>query len=96
MRTLIALVLLLSLAASAGAAQSPEDAYAACVVGNAVVEMRHGKSVNDAAAVAWEECEPLAATVSENEAEGISDFVYSMLNEMAANGVELQPAFEIE
>lgn len=65
------------------AAESPEDAYAACVIGKAAVLMHQKSDLDTAAAVAWQECEPLANGIAEDEGEGIADFVYMTLQDIA-------------
>lgn len=78
-KLLAAVVVVVALVSPVTAEQSAEDAYAACLIGNAVVEMHSGADREEAAARAWATCESLDATVSDEEGEGISDFVYSVL-----------------
>ena len=86
MRKLLSLVALMVLVTGASAstpAQSAADAYAACLIGNAVLELTHGgMNETDAAVAAFAVCEALEAAVSENELEGISDFLYSTLSQI--------------
>jgi hypothetical protein len=64
------------------------DDYVACVIGKAVVNLHKGSSHDDAVAKAWIACEPLNKEISENELEGISDFVYLTFEKLAANPVQ--------
>jgi hypothetical protein len=66
--------------------ETPEDAYVACVIGKAVVRIHARMSVDDATADAVKACEhlSLAALADEQEAEGISDFIYMTLDKLAS------------
>jgi hypothetical protein len=66
------------------AAESAGDAYAACVIGKAAVLMHHSADIDTAAAVAWQECEPLNSGIDDEEGEGIADFVYVTLEKLAS------------
>jgi hypothetical protein len=80
----LALVLVLAASGSLARQESPEDAYAACVIGKAVVLMHHGSDVTTAAAAAWDECAALEPPgLSEDDGAGLSDFVYLTLEDIA-------------
>jgi hypothetical protein len=65
--------------------ESPSDAYVACVIGKAVVRIHARMSIEDATAEATRACEHLAAGIEEDqEAEGVSDFIYMTLDKLAS------------
>jgi len=79
-------VLLFSLSpAIAGAAD--EDAYVACVVGNAVVALHNGQLVDDAQASAAKKCEPLYPYGPGDEEEGMADFLYHLIWDISASSM---------
>jgi hypothetical protein len=64
--------------------ESAEDKYVACVIGKAAVLMHHGSDVTTAAAAAWDECASIEPpNLPSEEGEGISDFVYLTLEDIA-------------
>lgn len=73
-------VLLLMLGIFPALAGEPkEDAYIACIVGNAVVGMNDGMTVNDAQERAANLCDSLYPYKPGDEEDGLADFLYHLL-----------------
>lgn len=82
--SLFGLVFLVASGPALAAEKSPEDAYAACLIGNAIVEIHGGLDKAAAAESAFVECRRLGDAVhDEAEAEGISDFLYLTLDQVS-------------
>lgn len=80
----------LALTPANAAEQSPRDAYAACLIGNAVLERYNGVDRNEAVARAWVTCVSLKAELtSNNDLLRLYDFVYAVLKQMPEPAIDL-------
>jgi len=89
MQKLIAFIMLLVVGVAPVFAgdQSPDDAYVACMIGNAAVNLHSRMDAEAAERAAGESCDPLYANVDDAEAEGISDFIHSLIADMAESSL---------
>jgi len=69
------------------AEQSREDAYVACVIGNAAVNLHNRMDAEAAEIAAGEFCAPLFKVIDEQEAEGVSDFIHSAISDLSESSL---------